>query len=298
MANGYKKIFKNKKFRLKFLKLLRFIPDSIMLKIEYRIKFHKKLNLKNPKSFNEKLQWLKIHNRKDIYTMMVDKYAVKNYVAGIIGTEYIIPTIGVWDKFEDIDFEGLPEKFVLKCNHDSGSVIVCKDKSKFDYQKAKNVLTEGLKRNGYYAGREWPYKNVKARILAEEFVEDRENECLPVYKIFCFNGQPRIIQTIQNDKQPNESVDYFDIEWNLLPIRQDYPNSKKPFSKPERLEEMLNFAKKLSENESFIRVDFYVANEKIYFSEFTFFTDSGFGEFHPESWDEVMGEWLTLPEIN
>jgi hypothetical protein len=295
MANGYKKVFRSKNFRLKLLKFLRFVPDSLMLKIEYKIKFKKSLNLRNPKTFNEKLQWLKLHNRKDVFTTMVDKYAVKDYVSNIIGEDFVIKTLGVWDRFEDINFDSLPDQFVLKCNHDSGSVIVCRDKTVFDKQKAKAVLSEGLKRNGYYAGREWPYKNVKPCILAEEFIEDGDNVCLPVYKIFCFNGEARIIQTIQNDKQPNESVDYFDRSWNLLELKQDYPNSITPFSKPEKLDEMLSLAEKLSNNESFLRVDFYIANEKLYFSEFTFFTDSGFGEFYPSNWDEIMGEWLVLP---
>ena len=296
MANGYKKIFRSKTFRLKLLKFLRFIPDSLMLRLEYRIKFRKKLNLKSPQTFNEKLQWLKLYNRKDIFTKMVDKHLVKEYVSEAIGAEYVIKTIGAWDRFDKIDFDAFPDKFVLKCNCDSGSVIVCRDKLNFDYQKANEILSRALKTNGYYAGREWPYKNVKPLILAEEFVQDENNECLPVYKIFCFGGKAKIIQTIQNDKQPNESIDYFDTDWNLLNLRQDFPNSEKPFDKPEKLEEMLSLAEKLCGNESFLRVDFYIANGEIYFSEFTFFTDSGFGEFCPSEWDQIMGEWIVLPE--
>lgn len=295
MANGYKKILKNKNLRLMILRLLRFVPDKAMLKLEYRIKLHKKLDLKNPKTFNEKLQWLKLYNRKPIHTTMVDKIAVKDYVSAAIGEEYVVKTLGVWDRFEDIDFDNLPDKFVLKCNHDSGSVVLCRDKATFDKEQARDVLTRGLGNNAYYYGREWPYKNVKPRIFAETFMQDAEYDFLPVYKIFCFNGQPKIIQTIQNDKQPNETVDYFDTDWKQLDIRQDFPNSACPVDRPEKLGEMLELAERLSAEESFLRVDFYVVNGRIFFSEFTFFTDSGFGQFYPEKWDSILGEWLTLP---
>ena len=295
MANGYKKIIRNKNLRLSIMKLLRFVPDSIMLKIEFWIKLHKRLDLEAPQTFNEKLQWLKLHDRRDVHTTMVDKIAVKEYLRPIIGAQYIIKTLGVWESFDAIDFNSLPQRFVLKCNHDSGSVVVCRDKDALDMAKARSVLTGRLNHNAYYFGREWPYKNVKPKIFAEEYIEDAVYECLPVYKILCFNGEPKIIQTIQNDKQPNESVDYFDCEWNRLNIRQDYPNSIVPFAKPGKLEDMLKMARLLSREESFIRVDFYVVNNQIYFSEFTFFTDSGFGEFYPEEWDRTLGKWLVLP---
>lgn len=294
MANGYKKILKSKNLRLTILQLLRFVPDKAMLRLEYWLKMHKHMDLKDPKTFNEKLQWLKLHNRKPIYTTMVDKIGAKPYVADRIGESYVIPTLGVWERFEDIDFDSLPDRFVLKCNHDSGSVVLCRDKATFDKEHARDVLTRGLGNNAYYFGREWPYKNVKPRIFAEAFMQDVEYDFLPVYKIFCFNGQPKIIQTIQNDKQPDETVDYFDTQWNRLDIRQDFPNSEVPVAKPEKLPEMLELAGKLSADEPFLRIDFYVVNGKLYFSEFTFFTDSGFGQFYPESWDTVLGQWITL----
>ena len=294
MANGYKKILKNKNLRLIILRLLRFVPDKAMLKLEFRIKLHKKLDLKSPKTFNEKLQWLKLHNRKPIHTTMVDKIAAKDYVSAAIGEEYVVKTLGVWDRFADIDFDSLPDRFVLKCNHDSGSVVLCRDKATFDKEQARDVLTRGLSSNAYYYGREWPYKNVKPRIFAEEFMQDAQLAFLPVYKVFCFGGEPKIIQTIQNDKQPDETVDYFDTDWNQLDIHQDFPNSKTPVAKPEKLQQMLELAGKLSGDEPFVRVDFYVVNGALYFSEFTFFTDSGFGQFYPESWDTVLGEWVKL----
>ena len=296
MANGYKKILKSKNLRLQILKFLRFVPDKTMLRVEFLIKLRKWLNLKNPKTFNEKLQWLKLYNRKDIHTAMVDKIAAKDFVNDVIGEKYVVKTLGVWSCFDDIDFDALPDRFVLKCNHDSGSVLLCRDKATFDKDRARDVLTRALQHNAYYFGREWPYKNVKPQIFAEEFLQDHEFDFLPVYKILCFNGEPKIIQTIQNDKQPNETVDYVDTEWNRLNIRQDYPNSDNVIAKPDQLDEMLQLAKKLSAKESFLRVDFYVVNEKVYFSEFTFFSDSGFGEFYPESWDTVLGDWITLPK--
>ena len=295
MANGYKKILKNKDFRLATLRFLRFIPDAFMLRLEYAIKLRKWLNLKNPKTFNEKLQWLKLHNRKPIHTTMVDKITAKPYAAAQIGEEYVVPTLGVWDHFDDIDFDSLPERFVLKCNHDSGSVVLCRDKNTFDKDGARALLTRQLGHNAYYFGREWPYKNVKPQIFAEVFLQDGAYEFLPVYKIFCFNGQPKLIQTIQNDKQPDETVDYFDTDWKRLDIRQDFPNSADPVKKPEKLQQMLELAGKLSAGEPFLRIDFYVVNGKLYFSEFNFFTDAGFGEFTPESWDAVLGSWLNLP---
>ena len=294
MANGYKKILRNKNLRLAILKLLRFVPDKLLLKLEFRIKLHKPLNLKDPKTFNEKLQWLKLYNRKDIYTTMVDKIAVKDFVKAAIGEEYVIPTLGVWESFDEIDFDSLPNQFVLKCNHDSGSVVLCRDKATFDKENAREVLTRGLAQNAYYFGREWPYKNVKPQIFAEAFMQDGVYEFLPVYKIFCFDGQPKIVQTIQNDKQPNETVDYFDTDWNRLDLRQEFPNSETPVERPEKLEKMLELAGKLSAGEPFLRVDFYMVNGKLYFSEFTFFTDCGFGQFYPESWDMTLGQWISL----
>ncbi len=276
--------------------LYRFFTDKAYIKAAYRAYLKKKINLKNPQTFNEKLNWLKLYNRNPQYTQLVDKYNVKAYITEKIGKDYIIPTIDVWDSVEDIEFDELPNKFVLKCTHDSGSTIVCKNKENFDIETAKKKLEKKLKRNMFYWGREWPYKNVKPQVIAEEYMQDNETPNLPVYKFMCFNGVPKIIQTIQNDKQPNESIDYFDTEWNLLDIKQNYPNSKNPFEKPAQLKEMLEIATKLSQGHSFIRVDLYIINEEIKFSEFTFYSDCGFTTFVPEKWDEVLGSWIELPK--
>lgn len=277
--------------------LLRMLPDRIYLNIGYKLKLGKKLNLRNPQTFNEKLQWLKLYDRNPQYIKMVDKYAVKEYVANIIGDEYIIPTLGVWDSFDEIDFDSLPEQFVLKCTHDSGGLVICRDKSKLDKQYAREKITKSLKVNYYWRGREWPYKGVPPRIIAEKYMQDGDKESLPVYKFFCFNGRAAIVQVIQNDKTKNETIDYFDREWNLLDMRQNYPNSETPLDKPPLFESMIKIADVLArDRKSFLRVDLYCIDGKIYFSEFTFFSDSGTAKFYPSSWDDILGSWMELPQ--
>lgn len=294
-----KNFLTNKQIRFAYLSrigLFSLFSDEWYLKKLYQVCLGKQLDLKNPLTFNEKMQWLKLYDRKPLYSMMADKYAVKNYVADKIGEKYIIPSIGnSYDNFSDIDFEKLPNQFVLKTNHDSGGVVVCKDKKSFDIYHAEKLLSNHLKRNYYYKSREWPYKNVKPCIFAEEYVKDGNNEFLPVYKFLCFHGEPRVIQTIQNDKQPNESIDYFDTEWNLLNLKQGFPNSKEPFEKPKKLQEMCEIARKLSEGHAFLRVDLYVINSEVKFSEFTFYSDAGLSKFEPESWDRTLGDWIKLP---
>lgn len=298
--NKYIKLLTDKKFRFSVLTahgVYNRLSDERFLKKAFKINMGKELNLDNPITFNEKLQWLKLNDRKPEYTKMVDKYEAKKYVAEKIGEEYIIPTLGVWDNFDDIDFNSLPNQFVLKCTHDSGTIVICKDKSKFDVQAAKNKINARMSYNYFYKWREWPYKNAKPRIIAEEFMQDRDYEYLNVFKIFNFNGEPKIIQTIQNDKTPNETIDYFDTEWNLLELKQNFPNSITPVSKPQTLEEMLTLARILSKDTSpFIRTDFYEINGKVYFSEFTFYSDAGFAKFTPQKWDTILGDWITLPK--
>lgn len=290
------KVIKSRDTRLAILDFLRFIPDKTMLKIEYKMKIGKKLNLKNPTTFNEKLQWLKLYNRNPIYTVMADKYLVRDYIKEKIGEQYLVPIIGVYNNVKEIPFSDLPNRFVLKCTHDSGSVILCKDKNAFDFEDAKKRLKKRLKKNSFWWAREWPYKNIKPRIICEEYLEDGKNDFLPVYKFFCFNGAPKIIQQIQNDKQENETVDYFDTNWNRINMIQRFPNSKTPLGKPEKFDEMLEIAKKLSQGVPFLRIDLYIVNGSIIFSEHTFFTDAGYSIFEPEEehWDEKLGEWIDL----
>ena len=228
---------------------------------------------------------------------MVDKYEAKKFVASIIGEEYVIPTLGVWDRFDDIDFSTLPKQFVLKCTHDSGGLVIVRDKSKVDIEAAKAKIERSLKRNYFWQSREWPYKNVKPRIIAEKYMSDGNHANLPVYKIFCFNGLPRIIQTIQNDKQKNETIDYFDTNWQLLNLRQNFPNSKTPLCCPSTSLEMQKIAQALAANYSFIRIDLYTIEGKPMFSEYTFFSDAGMAKFDPPEWDKTLGDWLVLPNL-
>ena len=272
------------------------MSDKTFLELRYKQQMGKELDLKKPQTFNEKLQWLKLYNRKPEYTTMVDKYAVKKYVADKIGEEYIIPTLGVWDNFDDIDFDKLPNQFVLKCTHDSGGLVICKDKAKLDIKAAREKINKSLKRNYYYAGREWPYKNVPPRIIAEKYMVDKGNEVLPVFKFLCFGGEPMIIQTIQNDKTINESVDYFDIYWNKLDLKQNFPNSTFKINKPNSLNEMIDLARILTLDTPFLRADFYEINGKVYFSELTFFSDGGNAIFYPKEWDYKLGSYIKLPQ--
>ena len=281
--------------KIKFSKL---IPDRAYLKLKYRANFGKGLNLKAPKTFNEKLQWLKLYDRRPEYIRMVDKYAVKEYVAEKIGEEYIIPTLGVWDRVEDIDFDALPNQFVLKCTHDSGGIVICKDKSKLDIEHAKKKLRKALRNNFYFAGREWPYKNVKPRVLAEQYMEDEETAELRDYKVHNFDGTPKVVLVCGNRFGKLGLIqDFYSDTWEHLDVRRpNHPNADIPAEKPEELVQMLELSKILSKNIPFLRTDFYIVNHKIYFGELTFFPANGFLPFVPAEWDETFGDWIKLPE--
>ena len=271
------------------------IPDKLYLKTYYSHCFKKKLDLKKPQTFNEKLQWLKLYDRKPIYTTMVDKYAVKKYVAARIGEEYIIPTLGVWDHFDDIDFDNLPNQFVLKCTHDSGGLVICKDKVSFDKKEAKRKIQNCLKRNYYLTGREWPYKNVPRKIIAEKYMEDETGQ-LRDYKFYCFNGEPKIIM-INSDREIGKTkADYFDMDFNWLDLKWGYEHALVKPSKPINFEKMKELAVVLSKNIPELRVDFYEVNNKIYFGELTFFDGSGFDKIEPKEWDKKIGAWIKLPQ--
>jgi len=272
----------------------RLLPDKEFLKCKYYMYFGKKLDLDNPKSFNEKMQWLKLYHRKPVFTKMADKIDAKEYIAKTIGPEYVVPLINKWDRFDEIDFDTLPNQFVLKTTHGCGGMVVCKNKASFDFHRAKQILTKTFNDNYYFQGREWPYKNIKPRILAEEFLQNKNDDVLNVFKIFNCSGNPTVIQVIQNDKTPEETIDYFDTEWNKLDLYQTFPNSDSPVEKPETLQEMLILARKLSAGFPFLRTDFYEVNGKVFFSEFTFYSDDGFAPFHPEEWDRKLGELIDL----
>lgn len=271
------------------------IPDATFLKIQYKSILGKKLNLKNPKTFNEKLQWLKLYHRNSEHMILVDKYDVKEYIKEHLGEEYVIPTLGVWDCIEDIDFDALPEKFVLKCTHDSGSTVVCKEKSQFDLESAKKKLYEKLNSNLFWHGREWPYKALKPRIIAEQYIEDPITQDLRDYKFFCFNGKVKCFK-IDFDRFSNHRANYYDLNMNQLPFGEVVcpPDYNRTFDKPRNFEQMIAFAEQLSKDEPFMRVDFYNIGGKIYFGELTFFPAAGFGPFVPAEWDETLGSWIDL----
>lgn len=274
------------------------MPDAEFLKRRYRIAFGKHLDLDAPVTFNEKLQWLKLYDRKPEYTKMVDKYEVKQYVSDVIGKQYIIPTLGVWDDPEQIDFDGLPKQFVLKCTHDSQGLVICKDKSRLNTQEAIVKLKKALKRNYFWVGREWPYKNVKPRIIAEQYLEEPSKADLVDYKLFCFNGKVKLILICSNRfGKDGLKEDFYDINWNKLKLkRPNHKNSNIIINKPEKIDDMIALAEKLSNGISFLRVDFYIIDNKIYFGELTFFPACGFESFEPQIWDKTLGNWIQLPE--
>ena len=269
--------------------------DEIYVRVEYFIVFGKRLRLKNPQTYSEKLQWLKLHEGDPIYTRMVDKAEAKKYVTEIIGEEYIIPTYGVWNHFDEIDFDKLPDQFVLKTTHDSGGVIICKDKKTLDKNAAKVKLEKSLKNDYYYTSKEWPYKNVVPRIIAEKYMEDESGE-LCDYKLFCFDGKMKalFIATDRFTSGEDTKFDFFDENFNHLPFTNGHPNATKPIKKPESFQQMKDLAEKLSQKIPHVRVDFYCTNGKIYFGELTFFHWGGFKRFEPEEWDFKFGEWFKL----
>lgn len=274
---------------------MRFIPDELYIKIYYFAHFKKLCNLKKPTTYNEKLNWLKLHDHNSIYPTIVDKYEAKKYVANIIGPAYIIPTLGVWDSFDEIDFTKLPNQFVLKCTHDSEGLVIVKDKTTFDRAAAKGKIESALKQNFYYIGREWPYKNIKPRIIAEKYMEDHVDGELRDYKFFCFNGEPKVMFVASDRTSDQVKFDYFDLCFNHLDIRQKYPHADKPLRKPGTFKKMIELSKVLSKGFPHVRVDFYEVDGHLYFGELTFYHFSGFMPFEPAKWDKIFGDWLKLP---
>ncbi len=289
--------------RLKRALLYRLAPyiknDKAFLKMKWKLYMDYPLNLDNPQTFNEKIQWQKLHDRKPEYTKMVDKYEAKEYVAGIIGREHIIPTIAVYDRVEDIDFDALPNQFVLKCTHDSGGIVVCKDKAKLDIEAAKKKLGKGLKTDFYYQTREWPYKAVKPRIIAEQYLVDESGYELKDYKWLCFDGEPKVLLIMSDRGLETEEtkLDYFDMDFNHFPVcTKGYANSSKKLSRPVGFDKMKELAAKLSKGMMQVRIDFYDIKGKVYFGEITFFQGSGRMPFEPQEWDYKFGSYMTLPK--
>lgn len=290
--------FKHPQYVLLRLAERRLLPmsDKIYLKMRYKEVFGKELDLKNPQTFNEKLQWLKLYDRNPEYIKMVDKYEAKKYVADKIGEEYIIPTIGVYDSFDEIDFDRLPKQFVLKCTHDSGGLVICRNKEKFDKDKVKKVITEHLKRNYFYSEREWPYKDIKPRIMAEKYMSDGNEEGLLDYKFYCFNSKPEFLYVSEGlDNHDTAKIGFFDKNFNMCEFgRNDYLKFAKLPKKPNNFNKMLKIARKLAEGLDFLRVDLYEIDGKVYFGELTFTPNAGLMKFDPPEWDEKVGKMLKL----
>ena len=275
------------------------LTDKTKIKLTYRRSFKKKLNLDDPKTYNEKLQWLKLYNRNPLYTDLVDKYEMKKYITNIIGEEYIIPTIGIYNKFSEIDFSELPKKFVIKCTHDSGGLVICYDKNTFDIKDARKKINRALKQNYYVKFREWPYKNVKPRIIIEKYMEDNEDLELRDYKFYCFDGYVKAIMVATNRQNKTEELcfDYFDSEYKHLNLTNHWhPNAKIKPHKPKQFEKMLELARKLSKGFPHIRIDFYEVNNHIYIGELTFFDMGGLLKIHPDDWETEWGNLIKLPD--
>ena len=278
--------------------LLNWMPDKMYVKLQFRLSMGRRLDLEAPKTYNEKLQWLKLYDRKPLYTVLVDKYKVRRYIADKIGEEYLIPLVGgPWYSAGEIDFHALPEPFVLKCNHNSGGVYVCLDKENFDIEAVKRELDRNLERNYYKSGREWPYKDVKPCIIAEKYMDDGSGG-LRDYKIFCFNGQARFffIASDRSSEKEETKFDFFDTEGKHLPFTNGHPNAPEQPPCPKRLGDMCRLAEKLAEGMAHARVDFYEVNGEIFFGEITLSHWSGMVPFDPPEWDEIIGGWLELPK--
>lgn len=274
----------------------KWIPDEKYIKIKYKLEMNQKFNLKEPRTFNEKLQWLKLYDRKPEYTKMVDKYEAKKYVANIIGKKYIIPTLGVWDKFEDIEFDKLPKQFVLKPTHTSGNVFICKDKEKINYKQLRKMINKWLKRDYYLVHREWPYKNVKPRIIAEEYMEDQIGELID-YKVYAFNGQCDYVMVCFDRIKGETKFIYYDRNWN---IKKEFSKDGIKYGdtikieKPKNLDKMFEFAEILSKNIPFVRVDFYESNGNLYFGELTFYPSAGFDNTRTKDCQEYLDRALEI----
>lgn len=273
------------------------LPEKKHLDIKFLKVFGRHIDWENPKSFNEKLQWLKVYNKNPQHTMLVDKYEVREYIKKIIGEEYLIPVIAVYDKVSDIDFDALPDSFVLKCTHGSACNIICSDKSKLDVKAAKKKLKKWMKINYYYLSREWPYKNVKPRIVCEKFMKDDTTNDLKDYKFFCFEGKVHF-SFVASDRHTDEvKFNFFDSEWNDLPVENDHPRVENKIKKPVNYEKMIELAEQLSKDELFLRVDFYEINGRIYFGELTYYHGGGFLAFKPEEYDYKFGELIDISKI-
>lgn len=292
-----RKIF-GRNFRGNVMHFLRFLPDKMYLRLFYRATTGKRINFKDPKGYCEKLQWLKVNDRRPEYTKLVDKLAVRDHIDEALGEGYMFPLLGKWKSFDEIDFSTLPEQFVIKCNHDSGSTKVIKNKSQLTENEIKEMrkfYTKRLKRDFFYAGREYPYKGIEPYIIAEQLMidENEPDKSIEDYKFFCFNGEPKLM-FVATDRSTACKFDFFDMDFNHLDIFNIHENTEKTIPKPAMFEEMKEIAKKLSQGMRHVRIDLYELNGKIYFGEYTFFHGGGFQLFHPDEWERKLGDWIDI----
>lgn len=280
-------------------RIMGLLPDEMFIRLNYLRRMKQWPDLKNPTTYNEKLQWLKLHDRQPLYTQLVDKYEVRRFVEERIGGEYLVPLAGgPWNSFDEIDFDALPERFVLKCTHDSGGLVICRDKRTLDREKARRRISQSLQQNFYYHNREWPYKDVQPRIIAEAYMEDASTNELRDYKFFCFDGEPRMLFVASDRQTAGEETkfDFFDMDYNHLDLRNGHPNAAVPPEKPAQFGLMRELAQKLSQGIPHVRVDLYEVNGRVYFGEMTFYHWSGMVPFDPPEWDRKLGSWIGLPE--
>lgn len=298
LTKNRKQFFPTLTLKFSQTKAARLLSDKAFAKKTYKACFGKKLNLKDPKTFNEKLQWLKLYDHDPSYPALVDKDGVKAYVAERIGEEHIIPTLGIYDSFDEIDFDALPEQFVLKCTHDSGSIVICRDKSKLDKRAARKKLEKKRKRSFFWVAREWPYKKIKGRIIAEKYMQDDSHPDLKDYKFYCFGGEPKFLYLSHGlSNHATGRISFVDFNWERMPFhRSDFAEFDELPPKPANLALMLEFAKKLSAGIPFLRVDFYDINGKLYFGELTFYPGAGLTPLKPDEWERTLGDWIELPK--
>lgn len=287
------KVFKTIKEKLKKL-----IPDKIFIKIMFRKTMGYKLDFKDLRTFNEKLQYLKLYNRDPKHTLLVDKYRVREFISDVIGKEHLIPLLGVYNNYDEINFDKLPNKFVIKANHTSGDVIIINNKNDVDKTKLKETINKWMKRDYFINSREWPYKNVKRKIIIEKFMEDKKTNELRDFKFYCFNGNVELALVATGRKNNNLAFDYFDEDFNKVELKQGGPNSTFQIEKPTTWNEMIQISKKLSKGLIHVRVDLYSVNNKVYFGELTFFDSSGMAKFEPLKWDYILGEKIDLSLID
>lgn len=275
----------------------KFIPDEVYLKICFRIRMGHWPDLKSPRTFSEKLQWLKLYDRRPEYPRLTDKVEVRKFVAATIGADHLIPLLGTWDTANEIDFDALPDQFVLKCTHDSDSVVICRDKSRLDVRRTRAALARHLAKNYFWASREWPYLNIRPRVLAEQFMQDESGTELKDYKFFCFDGEPKalFIASDRSSKTEETKFDFFDMDFRLLPFTNGHPNSGRTLCRPNAFDQMVTLVRTLAKGLPHVRVDLYEINGHLYFGELTFAHWGGLTPFVPEEWDAIFGNWLTLP---